>query len=230
MKTSQETKDIFSAISMAQSQFTSALKDSLNPFFKSHYADISSIIQSIKPALGKNGLAIMQPLSSVGDKHFISTLITHSSGQFIEFDPVELFIKDKSDPQKFKSSVTYFRRTCLVSVLGIEEEDDDGNSSANNEVPQPKKTQSADAGNVLRVDPKEPKERPSPLSVGGVLSEAQIKRLWAMSYKLNLSKQDVFSALKKRFNKGTPEELGWKEYQEYTESLQGEISKTETKR
>ena len=124
-------KEIYSAFAKAQSQFNKAVKDSTNPHFKSKYANLESVIDAISKALQDNGLAFMQPLSSVENKWFIHTQLVHSSGESIESPKVELIIQDKSNPQKFGSSLTYFRRYSLMAFFGIPDTDDDGNEASN---------------------------------------------------------------------------------------------------
>lgn len=207
MTTSTEVKDLFAAIALAQGEFAAAQKDKQNPFFKSSYADISSVLTAIRPSLAKHGVAVMQPLSSSGENHFISTMITHSSGQFITLDPVLMVIKDKTDPQKFKSAVTYYRRTCLLSALGIEETDDDGNEASQDNHP-PRGVPSND-------EPPKPANH-APGSAGTALSEAQIKRFWAMTARLGWSKEASFQSLKKHFKAEKPEDMTLPQYKEIT--------------
>lgn len=57
-------------------------------------------------------------------------------------------------------------------------------------------------------------------------SEAQIKRLWAMSKQLKWSSEDVTTAIKQSHQKNKPEELTREEYTIFTSKLQVEIDKT----
>lgn len=123
-------KEIYSSFVKAQSQFNKAVKDSKNPHFKSSYANIESVIDAVSKALQDNGLAFMQPISSEGDKWFICTRLVHTSGEVIESPKVELMIQDKNNPQKFGSSLTYFRRYSLMAFFGIPDTDDDGNAAS----------------------------------------------------------------------------------------------------
>ena len=60
----------------------------------------------------------------------VITVITHSSGEYIEFDP--LFLKaDKATAQGMGSAITYARRYSLSSAFGIASDvDDDGNEAS----------------------------------------------------------------------------------------------------
>lgn len=57
------------------------------------------------------------------------------------------------------------------------------------------------------------------------LSEAQEKRLWAMSKALGWSKEDVFTGLRQQFNKGNTWDLTREEYTIFTSKMQVEIDK-----
>jgi hypothetical protein len=100
-------------------------KDKTNPFFKSQYFDINQILEAIKPFLEAQKLSVMQPLSHIEGKPAIKTIIVdNETGEtYEEITP----ITDNLDPQKQGSSITYFRRYALQSMLSLEAEDDDAN-------------------------------------------------------------------------------------------------------
>ena len=60
MTFSTETKDIFSALAQAQASIEGAVKDKINPAFKSKYADLSSVIDAARGPLKANGLAVIE--------------------------------------------------------------------------------------------------------------------------------------------------------------------------
>ena len=133
MNKSDDIKDLAAALSKAQTEFKPILKTSSNPFFKSTYAPLEAVIDATKPALAKNGLAIIQGNEHKESGLVVTTLLAHVSGQWIEstlnINPV------KNDPQGIGSAITYGRRYALSAILGVaSEEDDDANSaSAKNE-------------------------------------------------------------------------------------------------
>lgn len=137
MRTSEQIDKIAAALSKAQGEIEPAKKDSVNPFFKSNYADLSSVIAVLKKPLATNGLSFVQGLSSENQESFMTTTLMHSSGQYIVLGPVRIPVKEKDNPQNFKSSITYMRRTMLLSAFGIEESDDDGNMGASIKQAQP---------------------------------------------------------------------------------------------
>ena len=96
-------------------------KDTSNPFYKSKYFDVNSLIKQLQPLLKKNRLLLLQPIENncVTSKIICidSNLGTHSS----------IPLPDINDPQKLGSAITYYRRYTLASLLGLQADDDDGN-------------------------------------------------------------------------------------------------------
>jgi hypothetical protein len=136
MKTSEAINEIAGALSKAQGLIRGAVKDAQNPFFKSSYADLSSISDAIREPLSKNGLSYIQTIHSKDLDFFISTRLMHSSGQWIEDEPCRLVVKDPNNPQAFGSAVTYFRRYCLTALIGVSQVDDDAQAAVVQEKPQ----------------------------------------------------------------------------------------------
>jgi len=100
-------------------------KGTVNPFFKSKYIDINGVLEVLTPALQARGILLSQPLSSVGEKPAITTLLIDTeTGEKLESTAV---ITELNDAQKMGGSITYFRRYSLISMLGFGAEDDDGN-------------------------------------------------------------------------------------------------------
>ena len=118
------------ALCKMQSQLTGAIKDSENPFFKSKYADLESVWDSIRKPLTENGLSVSQiPCESSGGVPALETILMHESGQFISnIVPV---ISQKNDPQGYGSAITYFRRYALAAIVGQIQVDDDSETGMN---------------------------------------------------------------------------------------------------
>lgn len=128
MQRSESISELAAALAKAQAQVKPALKDSTNPFFKSKYADFSSVLDACKDALADNGLAVIQ--APITDDHGagVETMILHSSGEWIS-ERLTLPVS-KEDAQGVGSAITYARRYALEGFLRIEREDDDGNAAA----------------------------------------------------------------------------------------------------
>ena len=126
MQTSENINELATALSKAQGQMGGASKTADNPFFKSKYADLGSVIAAVKEPMAENGLSYVQfPFAYEGTVG-VTTRLMHSSGQFMESS--FSIPAPKNDPHAYGSLVTYCRRFSLQSVLGIPAEDDDGNA------------------------------------------------------------------------------------------------------
>lgn len=130
MQTSAELHEIASALAKAQGAMIAAKKETINPFFKSTYADLASVVEAIKRPFADNGLSYVQGTDcDESDAVVVVTRIMHTSGQWIES---RLRMKPiKNDPQGIGSTITYARRYALQSMAGVPSEDDDGNAAAN---------------------------------------------------------------------------------------------------
>lgn len=127
MKTSELIADLAGALSKAQGEIKGAVKDSSNPFFKSSYADLSSIWNACREALSKNNLAVIQTASMGEHGVTVSTRLVHASGQWVEEDLTVM--PSKVDPQGIGSTITYLRRYALAAITGVAPEDDDANAA-----------------------------------------------------------------------------------------------------
>jgi hypothetical protein len=138
MNKSESLANLAAALSAVQGALRPAEENATNPFFKSRYADLASIISAARAYMAANGLSVSQfpgPTYN-GDSHHYATLTTilmHSSGEWISQDLTMPLAK--VDPQGYGSAITYARRYALASVLGIVAgEDDDANSATVTEV------------------------------------------------------------------------------------------------
>jgi hypothetical protein len=128
MNKSESIKELSTALCIAQAQMSGASKDANNPFFKSSYADLGSVIRAIKQAFLDNGLSYSQfPLFAEG-KAGVETILMHSSGEWMSSEL--LLPMTKQDPQAAGSAITYARRYALQAIAGIPAEDDDGNEAS----------------------------------------------------------------------------------------------------
>lgn len=154
MKRSEQINDLAAAMAKAQAEIGNAHKDSKNPFFKSTYADLASVWDACRAPLSKHGLAVVQSLAADGPNVTCTTLLAHTSGQWVE-STLTLTAKD-AGPQSVGSAATYCRRYSLQAVAGIAPADDDGNAAsgkthADDRQPVPKP-------NGKPVEPPKPRE------------------------------------------------------------------------
>lgn len=124
---SQTIGKLTESLVKAQSEYNKLIKDSENPFFKSKYADLSACIYSVKDALYKNGLSVVQGTKVVGERNILETTISHTSGEWISGE--YLIIPVKNDPQSMGAAMTYARRFTLCGMLFIAAQDDDGETA-----------------------------------------------------------------------------------------------------
>ncbi len=173
MKTSETISKITSAFLKAQKAMEGAKKGGSNPYFKSKYADLSSVLEACKSALNENGISILQPHTSTfnpvtGEEvHYVETLLVHESGEFFS-SATKMEVAKKNDPQSLGSAISYARRYGLQSLISLPAEDDDGEaamgrtktsfSSTKPEVkPEEKKVEVAEAAPATNTPPRRTK-------------------------------------------------------------------------
>ena len=127
--------NIYTALLQAQKEFPTVKKEDKNPFFKSKYAGLPSVLEVVLPVLNKYEVVMSQSPITEGEKIGIATTLTHApsgtslSGSFV----VQLA---KNDLQGAGSAITYCRRYSLVSMLGLNVDEDDDVNGASGRVPK----------------------------------------------------------------------------------------------
>lgn len=128
MQHSDSVKEIFGALSKFRAQVKQPAKTAKNPYFNSKYVTLEGVMQAIDAALPGTGLAYSQLVEDGGNGASVSTLVTHSSGEWMLYGPLTL-APTKRDPQGYGSAITYAKRYQLASAFGISSDiDDDGNA------------------------------------------------------------------------------------------------------
>jgi hypothetical protein len=130
---SASTKNIARALCAAQKEIEPAIKDKVNPAFRSRYADLSAVYDACIPALTRAGIAVaghlhLYPVESEG-LVILEMRLTHAeTGEFFSsFFPV---VPQKKDPQGMGSALTYARRYCLSALVCVVADDDDDGHAA----------------------------------------------------------------------------------------------------
>ena len=113
-------ESIYNKLYKVQREIGAISKDSTNPFYKSKYFDINSLIKQVTPILEKHKLLLLQPIKD-GEQY---SIIFDLDGGSVESS---LKLPTDLDAQKIGSAITYYRRYTLQSLLGLQAEDDDGN-------------------------------------------------------------------------------------------------------
>jgi hypothetical protein len=163
-------KELFTALSKAQGQIRGAVKENVNPHFKSRYADLESVIDAIRKPLADNGLGFVQSISD----GYCSTVIVHTSGeQFVSTVP---FLVAGNDMQKIGSALTYARRQGICAAFGVPQVDDDAQScSQPAPAPVAKKAAPAPVAKPVAQPPAEVKVAPGLLTDGYLEDEPDNK-------------------------------------------------------
>lgn len=147
---SEQINELVAALISAKSEMGSAIKDKKG--FNYKYADLTAIMEVCEDALLKNGIFLGQPVITEGDEDYLHTQLLHVSGQWME-SYVKLFVSEGagklSDHQEWGKAVTYMRRYCLQSLIGIATEDNDGATAPTKQhiAPKPKPITTIDEGN-----------------------------------------------------------------------------------
>ena len=148
MKTSESIKNLSQALLKAQMQMGAAKKDSKNPFFKSNYADLPTVMEVVKGPLNEAGIIVLQPASFRDGKNFITTTLIHGdTGEYMESE-TEVVSAKQNDPQAFGAAQTYARRFGLQAMLFIPAEDDDGNYASGRTVEKAKAVTASPTANT----------------------------------------------------------------------------------
>lgn len=107
----------------------SVIKSAKNPHFKSNYADLNEVLDKVKKPLNEMGIVIIFEPQGEGLKTMLYD--TESNTEISSF----MKYVDCGNAQKLLACNTYYRRGSLVSLLGLEDEDDDGNKASEKEDP-----------------------------------------------------------------------------------------------
>lgn len=128
MTHSEELTNIAAALVAVQVEIENPHKTSENPHYRSKYADLTEIINTVRPVLSSHGIAIVQSPGMQNGMASVETILLHISGEWIRgcaSSPIS-----KNDPQGVGSAITYLRRYSLAALLGLGQEDDDGNAAS----------------------------------------------------------------------------------------------------
>lgn len=121
--------NIYSKLYNLQNELGTISKDATNPFFKSKYFDINSLIGQLKPLLQKHKLVLLQPITD----NQVRSVIVDLDGGSVESS---IQLPNDLDAQKLGSAITYFRRYTLQSLLALQAIDDDGNLAVKKSKPK----------------------------------------------------------------------------------------------
>ena len=192
-------ENICKAFVKFQSEFKGMKPDSSNPFFKSTYISLDGILETARPILAKNGLAVIQEATGDGEYIFVKTKLIHESGEMIETEVLKMK-PQKNDPQSMGSCITYSKRYQLAALLGICEcIDDDANiATYGNSSPEQSKS-------------------------NGKLSAKQVGRLLAIGLKAGIKEPEIKKVIKAEFGKDKIEDLSKEAYDSICSRLEAKV-------
>jgi len=154
MNQSEKINDLAAALSKCQSEMTFAVKDSLNPFHKSKYADLASVWDAVRVPLTKNGLSVVQTMDVLADgKSVLVSTLMHTSGQWIK--SMLPIIYSQNTCQAQGAGITYARRYALAALVGCVQDDDDGESAMERSAKTKKDIKKEDLSIINEVQLKE---------------------------------------------------------------------------
>jgi ERF superfamily len=112
------------ALSKAQQEFAPVAKSGYDVDNARSYSELGDLIKATRPALTKNGLSVLQPPSTNIDRQtaIVTTLLLHSSGQFIESDlqlPVCDEIASTFEPRNIGAAISLARRYAYAAILEL---------------------------------------------------------------------------------------------------------------
>lgn len=190
------------ALAKANLSFEAIKKETENPYFKSQYADLSTLIAATRGALSKNGLVVIQTPRTKEGLVFVTTALLHTSNEWISED-LELR-PAKSDPQGCGSAMTYARRYAYQSILNIAGEvDDDGNAASG---------KTAKGSSKPSID--EAEEQFQERSGGQRASVVMVNAFEAMFKTSGKTEKQLTDVLRVRYSAERPDQLTKEELQE----------------
>ena len=116
---------IYKKLFEAKKEIGKISKDSENPFFKSKYFDINSLLEHVEPILQKHDLLLLQPIE---EGKVTTVVVDIETGEKVKS---EITLPQLNDPQKLGSCVSYYRRYTAQSLIGLQATDDDANLASN---------------------------------------------------------------------------------------------------
>jgi hypothetical protein len=132
MNKSESIKNLAAALAQAQGEMPAVKMNAQNPFLKNRYADLGAVIETSRPILAKHQLSISQFPTSEGERIGITSILMHSSGEWVS-DTVYIPITDSKGLSIAQSSgvvFSYLRRYSWAAILGLyADEDTDGHAS-----------------------------------------------------------------------------------------------------
>jgi hypothetical protein len=177
--------ELFGALAAAQAEITNPKKDKTVTIrqksgftYSYNYADLATMLDETRPHLAKHGLSVVQVPSVIGDYITITTILGHSSGQYLR---AMLCTRVSSDMKELGGQITYLRRYAYGAVICIASDDDldgDAPGSASDKTYEKRNSGGPAARPAAPppIPPPPPPAGPSPAQVKAELAELLVWR------------------------------------------------------
>ena len=134
-RSSQSIASLAAALAKAQAELVNPEKSLVATIASGHrggpeqtfrYAPLSSGLDIVRKTLGQHEIATVQTTAIDQAAGFVNltTLLAHSSGEWIASDWPVCAIADTAAPHRMGAALTYARRYALFTLVGIAGEDD----------------------------------------------------------------------------------------------------------
>jgi hypothetical protein len=133
---SHANPELLAALAKAQGEIENATKGSVNPHFKSKYADLAEVLNTIRPVFANYGLSQIQSTGFDGSRVTVDMAICHAAGGYVTAQAS--CVPGKTDAQGIGAATTYMRRYLAAAMCGIAQEDDDGHAASHTKPPVPR--------------------------------------------------------------------------------------------
>ncbi len=108
-------KELFSALSKFQGECPTIEKNKKGAW--GMYADLAGIMEKVRVPLAKNGLSVIQTISSQDEFYVLTTTLAHASGEQMT-SSIKMEFAGKN-VQQLGAAISYYRRYALSCVLGV---------------------------------------------------------------------------------------------------------------
>ncbi len=171
MEFSEPFDQIATALVEAQKLIGHAPENAQNPHLKTTYADLKSVLDTVKPAFSAHGLAVLQAQLPASEGWLcLETRLLHTSGQWVK--TTTTLALQKTDAHTFGAALTYARRYSLMALCGVATEDDDGNANTQLSRPRPPQQNTAPRPQERPQAPSAPAQASRPTTAPATTSGA----------------------------------------------------------
>lgn len=169
------------------------------PAYQFSYAPLPTVLEKVRPALAKHGLALAQSVVTINDKghEAVRTMLIHSSGEWLSNETPLFSAAGDNASQAYSSGMTYARRYGVTALLCIAaDDDDDAEGAGEGEQRQPvtagRKPQGNGGSKTVATPQEKPASQPSGQhSAGAPLAQGPQRVLEAKAKSVGMTLEQV---------------------------------------